>query len=146
MLALGLLLGGGGVGAYQVAAQNNTATQTPAAVSQQEVQDPADQGSIAVKETANEPSEQDENQALAGLAKITADQARQIAETKIGGTASDVKLENENGTLVYAVKIANQEVKVDAGNGSVPRVENNDNNQQETKNETAGVNDAESAD
>jgi len=130
MLALGLLLGGGGAVAYQVAAQNNTATQTPALTSvtqDQEVQDPAGQGSIAVKETANEPGEQDESQALTGLAKITADQAKQIAEANVGSTASDVKLENENGSLVYAVKIGAQEVKVDAGDGSILKIEQADN-------------------
>jgi uncharacterized membrane protein YkoI len=128
MLALGLLLGGGSIGAYQVAAQNNNAAQTPTTVQQQEVQEPSYKGSITVDETKYEgKSEQDESKALAGLAKITADQAKQAAEAQVGGTTSSVELDNENGSLVYEVKIGNQEVKVDAGNGSVLKIEQDDN-------------------
>ena len=36
---------------------------------------------------------------------------------------SSVKLENENGSLVYAVVIGQTEVKGDAGNGQVMRQE-----------------------
>ena len=128
MLALGLLLGGGSIGAYQVAAQNNNATQVSTATQQQETQDPSYKGSIMVDEAKYEgKSEQDESKALAGLAQITADQTKQAAEIKIGGTASSVELDNENGNLIYGVRIGNQEVKVDAGNGSMLQVENDDN-------------------
>ncbi|MEC4819809.1 MAG: hypothetical protein SAK29_42060, partial [Scytonema sp. PMC 1069.18] len=51
----------------------------------------------------------------------------------VGGNASNVQLENENGSLVYSVKIGQQDVKVDAGNGKVLYAEND--NQQEDKNE-----------
>lgn len=60
-----------------------------------------------------------ESARLQPLAKITAQQAQQAAEATQGGQASSVKLENEDGNLVYAVKIGKQEVKVDAGNGKV---------------------------
>lgn len=53
------------------------------------------------------------------LAKITPQQAQQAAEAAQGGQASSVQLENEDGNLVYAVVIGQQEVKVDAGNGRV---------------------------
>lgn len=53
------------------------------------------------------------------LAKITPQQAQQAAEAAQGGQASSVKLENEDGSLVYAVVIGQKEVKVDAGNGRV---------------------------
>jgi uncharacterized membrane protein YkoI len=57
---------------------------------------------------------------LRSLAKITPQQAQQSAEeSSQGAKASQVKLENENGNLVYAVTIGQTEVTVDAGNGKV---------------------------
>jgi uncharacterized membrane protein YkoI len=69
------------------------------------------------------------------LTKITAQQAQQAAEASVGGKAKSVKLENEDGNLVYTVEIGQQEVKVDAGNGKVLYAENA--NQQDEKNEAA---------
>lgn len=63
--------------------------------------------------------EQQESTKLQSLAKITPQQAKQAAEAAQGGQASSVKLENEDGNLVYAVLIGQKEVKVDAGNGRV---------------------------
>jgi uncharacterized membrane protein YkoI len=60
-----------------------------------------------------------EAQKLQPLAKITPQQAQRSAETSVKGTASHVKLENENGSLVYAVMVGQTEVIVDAGNGNV---------------------------
>jgi len=70
-------------------------------------------------ETNDDVKEQQESQKLQSLAKITPQQAQQAAETSVKGTASRVKLENEDGNLVYAVAIGGNEVKVDAGNGHV---------------------------
>ncbi|MEH2027192.1 PepSY domain-containing protein [Nostoc sp.] len=70
---------------------------------------------------------------LQPLAKITAQQAQQAVEASVGGKAKNVKLENEDGNLVYAVEIGQQDVKVDAGNGKVLYAENA--NQQNEKNE-----------
>jgi uncharacterized membrane protein YkoI len=70
---------------------------------------------------------------LQPLAKITAQQAQQTVEASIGGKAKSVKLENEDGNLVYTVEIGQQDVKVDAGNGKVLYAENA--NQQDEKNE-----------
>lgn len=56
---------------------------------------------------------------LTALAKITPQQAQQAAEAAVAGKATSVKLENENGNLVYSVEIAQKEVIVDAGNGRV---------------------------
>jgi uncharacterized membrane protein YkoI len=56
---------------------------------------------------------------LQSLAKITAQQAQQTVEVAQGRKAQNVTLENDDGSLVYAVMIANQEVKVDAGNGHI---------------------------
>ena len=56
---------------------------------------------------------------LQPLAKISASQAQQTAEAAQGNKASNVQLENEDGNLVYAVNIGQNEVKVDAGNGKI---------------------------
>ncbi|MFN6536567.1 MAG: PepSY domain-containing protein [Nostoc sp. EkiNYC01] len=84
-------------------------------------------------ETNDDAQEQQEAAKLQPLAKITAQQAQQAAETSVGGKAKSVKLENEDGNLVYAVEIGQQDVKVDAGNGKVLYAENG--NQQDEKNE-----------
>lgn len=84
--------------------------------------------------TENEANEQD-NTAEAGesgkyqaLAKITAEQARSVAISRVGGTAQKAELENEDGNLVYSVEVktpqGTKDVKVDAGNGRVLHVEN----------------------
>jgi len=70
---------------------------------------------------------------LQPLAKITAQQAQQAAEASVGGKAKSVKLENEDGNLIYAVEIGRQEVTVDAGNGKVLYTENA--NEEDEKNE-----------
>lgn len=86
-------------------------------------------------ETNDSVEEQQEAAKLQPLAKITAQQAQQAAQTSVGGQASKVELENEDGNLVYAVKIGQQEVKVDAGNGRVLYTENG--NQENEKNEAS---------
>ncbi len=83
-------------------------------------------------ETNDDANEQKESVKLQSLAKITPQQAQQAVETTQQGKARRVKLENENGNLVYAVEIGQQEVKVDAGNGRVLYTENVN---QEDKNE-----------
>jgi len=84
-------------------------------------------------ETNDDAQEQPEAAKLQLLAKITTQQAQQAAEASVGGKAKSVKLENEDGNLVYAVEIGQQEVTVDAGNGKVLYAENA--NQQDEKNE-----------
>lgn len=63
--------------------------------------------------------EQEELTKLKALAKISPQQAQQAAEVALGGKASQVKLENEDGNLIYVVKIGQKEAKVDAGNSRV---------------------------
>ncbi len=70
-------------------------------------------------ETNDDVKEQQESQTLQSLAKITPQQAQQAAEASVKGTANRVKLENEDGNLVYVVAIGRNEVTVDAGNGHV---------------------------
>jgi hypothetical protein len=62
--------------------------------------------------------------ALAGLAKISPDQAKAAALAAVPGTAGKVELENEDGNVVYGVEVttasgSTMDVKVDAGNGKV---------------------------
>ena len=85
-------------------------------------------------ETNDDVKEQQESQKLRSFAKITPQQAQQAAEASAKGIASSVKLENENGNLVYAVVIGQNETIVDAGNGKVlatntPNSENNEKTQ-----------------
>ena len=62
------------------------------------------------------------------LAKITLQQAMTIASNAQSGNASKAELQNEDGFLVYNVVIVSQdkkihEIKVDAGNGSILRID-----------------------
>ncbi|GAC1450745.1 MAG: PepSY domain-containing protein [Chamaesiphon sp.] len=74
---------------------------------------------------------QQQNSQLQSLAKVTRQQAQQVAEAAQKGRVSSVKLENEDNNLIYAVMIGQKEVKVDAGNGRIlsttgPNDENNE--------------------
>lgn len=76
----------------------------------------------------NDDVEEQEQARLQPLAKITPMQAQKAAETAEGTKASNVKLENEDGNLVYTVTIGQKEIKVDAGNGKVLYAENDNQN------------------
>lgn len=102
----------------------------PATGTGTEQQEPKITGSVQVPKTNGpEGSEADEAAALAKLAKITSAQAEQAALAKFpGATIAKTTLDDENGSLVYTVALtdaskAAQEVKVDAGNGTVLAVE-----------------------
>lgn len=64
------------------------------------------------------------------LARITAAQARSAAVAAVPGTVKTVELENEDGNLVYGVSIkttkGDRDVKVDAGNGRVLHISNDE--------------------
>jgi uncharacterized membrane protein YkoI len=62
------------------------------------------------------------------LAKITLQQAMTIASNAQSGNISKAELQNEDGFLVYNVVVVSQdkkihEVKVDAGDGSILRID-----------------------
>jgi len=62
--------------------------------------------------------------APSGTPSITAEAAQQAAEAYVhAGTATQVELDDENGTLVYSVEIGSSDVKVDAMTGAVLGVE-----------------------
>jgi uncharacterized membrane protein YkoI len=94
------------------------------------VQEPSYTGSIKVADTAA-ANEAGESAALQGSAKIAQADAEKAALAKVPGTLVQTTLENENGYLVYSVTIkdaqgALNDVKVDAGTGSVLTVEASD--------------------
>jgi uncharacterized membrane protein YkoI len=106
--------------------------QTPSAITaQQRSNETAEPNEgTGENETANE---QQETAQLQALAKITPQQAQQAAQAAQPGQVTGVQLEDENGSLVYAVKIGQNEVKVDAGNGKIlytetPNSEQNEGN------------------
>lgn len=83
-------------------------------------------------EEGEEESEAAEKQAkLAKQAKITLEQAREIALQRAPGAVEEAELEREKGKLVYSFDIRNDrgtitEVQVDAKDGSVVSVEEED--------------------
>jgi uncharacterized membrane protein YkoI len=65
---------------------------------------------------------------VAEMAKITLDSAMNEALKQVQGEVLKVELENENGYLVYGVEIARPDhqivdVKVDAGNGKILKID-----------------------
>lgn len=105
---------------------------------EKEVQEPSYDGSIKIDETKYEGlNESSETQVLSKLAKILPDEAKKAAENYVGGVASNVTLDNENGVLIYEVIVNGKEVKVDAGNGKVLSVETNDDKENSETNEVS---------
>ena len=72
-----------------------------------------------------------DEKSVANQAKITPDEAKQIAAKSVNGTAKRVEVENEDGYLVYGVIVNttahSYDIKVDAGNGNILKTEINDN-------------------
>ena len=101
-----------------------TAIQSPVAVLQQQKQAVELARGDGDGETNDDAKEKQDSTKLQSLSKITPQQAQQAAEAAQGGKASSVKLENENGNVVYSVVIGKTEVTVDAGNGRILSTEN----------------------
>lgn len=111
---------------------NPPATGTTGPAQDTETHDPAYTGSITVPQTSADGTEAQQSAALAGMAKITAEQASAAALAKFpGATIQKTELEDENGSLVWDVSLtdakgAKQDVKVDAGNGAILSVQADD--------------------
>jgi len=76
IIALGTLAAGGGTLAVANSAASSVSSPAPVAQEVRDVQEPTYTGSISIDSAKYEGvKEQDESKALAGLAKITADQA-----------------------------------------------------------------------
>jgi uncharacterized membrane protein YkoI len=75
------------------------------------------------------PVKNEEEAGFAGMAKISMDSAINAALKEVQGKVLRAELENENGYLVYGIEIAKTDhqivdVKVDAGDGKILKVEN----------------------
>jgi uncharacterized membrane protein YkoI len=77
------------------------------------------QASSNADQAADDAQDEQEAAKYQNLAKITPDQAQKAAEAAVKGKASSVKLENEDGNLIYEVVIGKKEIAVDVGNGKV---------------------------
>jgi uncharacterized membrane protein YkoI len=97
-----------------------------------EANEAGEQNEADEQNEATSPEEQAEAARYQKLARITADQARSAALAAVPGTATSVELENEDGNLVYGVTVktsaGERDVKVDAGNGKVLHVEQDEQN------------------
>ena len=89
--------------------------------------------------TIHLPNEGNQEAAQASLAKLTVQQAINAAVSHQGGTVLRTELQNEDDFLVYNVELVSAdkkvyEIKVDAGNGSIRRIDV-DSADRETENE-----------
>ena len=86
------------------------------------------------------PNEGNQEAAQASLAKLTVRQAISAAVSRQSGTVLRVELQNKDGFLVYNVELASadkkvHEIKVDAGDGSILRIDVDSADDRETENE-----------
>ena len=104
-----------------------------------EVEVDAQTGEVLKVEADDDENEEEDSQnqaKLAKQAKITEDEAINMALEKVPGTVNEIELEVENGTVVYEIKVLStdgteQEVKVDAQTGEVLKVEADDDENEE---------------
>lgn len=73
--------------------------------------------------TTAKPGELSEGQDLLPTATISVEQAVRAAQGAATGTLGSVELEEKDGTLVFEVTVGDQEVFVDAADGSIASVE-----------------------
>ncbi|MDQ2936420.1 MAG: PepSY domain-containing protein, partial [Acidobacteriota bacterium] len=93
---------------------------------------------VAAKAQENERGESANEAKLARQAKITKEQAQEIALKRAPGTVESGELEREHGKLVYSFDIRNakgtiDEVQVSAVNGKIVRVEHENKKQEEAE-------------
>ena len=120
-VALGLVLGSVGIAAAATGPSREPGAPAEEAT---EVEEPAYIGSVEAPAEDESLTEAEEAAQLEGLAGITADEAAAAAAAAVGGDVTQVELDNENGTVVYSVEIADAagvdvDVKVDAGDGAI---------------------------
>lgn len=87
-----------------------------------------------------EMSEKQEQQKLEKEAVLSKEEALTAALKEVKGKAANVELEDENGTVVYGVKVIDEQgkkhdVKVDAKTGKFLKIENDDEDDSESDNE-----------
>ncbi|MCL6586170.1 MAG: PepSY domain-containing protein [Anoxybacillus sp.] len=82
-------------------------------------------------QTTKEVSDEQEQDQLQAKAKITEKEAMDIALQHVKGQENGTELENEDGVVVYAVEVKDEQgklsdVKVDAQTGAVVKIDKND--------------------
>ncbi len=93
---------------------------------------------VVAKAQENEQGEARNEAKLARQAKITKEQAQEIALKRAPGTVESAELEREHGKLVYSFDIRNSkgtidEVQVSAINGKIVRVEHENKKQEKAE-------------
>jgi hypothetical protein len=78
-----------------------------------------DDGAQANCDTAAQAGAVDDDQELLPQAKLTVEQAISAAQAVATGSVGEIDLEHADGRLVFNVEIGNQDVKIDAADGSV---------------------------
>lgn len=112
-----------GLGSWARAQAAPASAPAPAAQRTQAPQAPTE-ASDGDGETNDDAQSAKESERLQALATITPQQAQQTAETQMGKPADKVEIENDGGSLVYAISFGHQDVKVDAGNGQILYTDN----------------------
>ena len=121
----------GAVGSIGIVAYAQSASATTPIVKQQvsDTSNIQDKNGVEVADQNENDGEQNDAAEQAGLqakAKITTEQAKTIALNKVSGTVASIQLGDEEGTPVYEVTIGTQEVKVNAVDGSIVKIEKAD--------------------
>ena len=152
--ALGVLLAGGGTAGVLAAQSRQEGAQQPRRERSREEDRVPYRSSIQVPDDeADEQGESDEADSeakgskrtdgqegsdvegqdaarLQSLARISEEQAKSAALTAVPGTVTGAGIENEDGNVVYGVRVRTaagvQDVKVDAGTGKILHVEKDD--------------------
>ncbi len=121
-LAFTLAMAGTGVAFAQTGAKPAVVPTATTAASGEYTGEQSGDGEMAA---SAENSDGESNDAIVvGTAAIGYDQAVKAAEQYAKkGVATSASLEDENGSLVYAVKIGGADIKVDAMTGAVIRVD-----------------------
>jgi uncharacterized membrane protein YkoI len=93
---------------------------------------------VVARAQENEQGEARNEAKLARQAKITKEQAQEIALKRAPGTVEGAELEREHGKLIYSFDIRNSkgtidEVQVSAINGKIVRVEHENKKQEEAE-------------
>ncbi len=151
-----LVVGGmlaGAAGSIGLAVHAQSAPVTAPIVNQQvsdtdNIQDKGDVEVANQKQNDGEQNDAAEQVSLQAKAKITAEQAKTIALSKVSGTVTDVQLGDEDSTPVYEVTIGTQEVKVNAVDGSIVKIEKSesDNGKHKSGDQNKNDNDVETND
>ncbi len=131
LLLVSLAIGATGMVSAQNAEKTNLQVsdkESDSGIDEQDIQEPLYTSSITVPESSL--SEEQESSELAKYATISEKPAETVALQLVPGELGKIGLENENGNVVYSVEIMTStgitDVKVDAGNGHVLCIENDD--------------------